>query len=330
MVLRKTQTMGAVAACVLTSALATPAVLAKDASSQLQAQFAARYQQNQQLEAQLLQQAASLQSANQTVAQLKATVDTLNQQIAALYAAEQTLANAEANIPADVGGGQPLLQQRAKLKAQAKAAQSQIAKDRREKKPVQLRLDELRYKEIAMLEDEVDLRIKEADSQRKGGWKQPLDGALRELQKTILDLQASAIRYTKLWIQLAKAPSATSSGSTTSGSSASGSASGVPASVTGLAYATSSIVIPASGAAAVTDVVAVQPTVKDAAGNTLAVSGVYSLSGPEGAQGVSIDPVTGTVTVQPGATPGTYTVTFTQGGVSESVTLTVTAQTSGQ
>lgn len=98
---------------------------------------------------------------------------------------------------------------------------------------------------------------------------------------------------------------------------------GAPASITGLGYATATIVIPAANAAPVTDAVYSAPVVTDGEGNVLTDSGVYSIAGPSGASGVAIDTATGLVTINPGATAGTYTVTYTQGNVNDTASLTV-------
>ncbi len=96
---------------------------------------------------------------------------------------------------------------------------------------------------------------------------------------------------------------------------------GAPATITGLGYASTTLTPPATGN--ITDAVSVVPTVKDAYGNALSNSGTYSLTGPLGATGVSIDSSTGTVTVANGATAGSYSAIYNQGGVTDSVNLTV-------
>ncbi|GGJ00181.1 hypothetical protein GCM10010885_06780 [Alicyclobacillus cellulosilyticus] len=306
----------ALAACLATGLVSAPAVWARGAADQ-QAEFTAHYQHNQQLEAQLLQQAEAGNVNNDTIAKLKATIDTLNQQIAALYVAEQALANAEATIPAEQQTNatlQALLQQKAKLESQIKSDQQASKGNKGNHRGAQARAD-LQNRQALMAQlNQINFQIKQLQRQASQWQKKPLAGALQELQSSIFHLQAAVIHYTNLWIQLEK-PQASAS---------------VPASITGLAYVASTVTVPADGSAPVTDVVAAQPTVKDAAGNVLSANGVYKLSGPSGAKGVSIDPTTGTITVLPGATPGVYTVTYTQGKVSESVTITVTAQAAAQ
>lgn len=91
----------------------------------------------------------------------------------------------------------------------------------------------------------------------------------------------------------------------------------VPAQITGLAYSASSI----SGAA--TDVVSTDPVVTSNFGTTLPDTGTYTLAGPSGYTGVSIDSATGAITVNSGAMDGHYTITYTQGMVRENVPVIV-------
>lgn len=102
-----------------------------------------------------------------------------------------------------------------------------------------------------------------------------------------------------------------------------GSTAGTPASVSGLSYAAPAVTIPPAGGQAVTDAVATPPVVRDALGNVLADSGSYALTGPAGASGVSIDQASGLLSVQAGATPGSYAVTYTQGSAAQAVGITV-------
>jgi hypothetical protein len=90
----------------------------------------------------------------------------------------------------------------------------------------------------------------------------------------------------------------------------------VPARITGLSYATDSIT--ASGI----DVVSTYPVVTSNYGTIMADTGTYALSGPSGYTGVSLDS-SGAITVSSGAMDGQYTVTYTQGTVSDSVPVVV-------
>jgi len=73
----------------------------------------------------------------------------------------------------------------------------------------------------------------------------------------------------------------------------------------------------------VKDTVGAQPRVTDASGQVLPDTGAYRLQGPAKFKGVAVDRLIGTVTVRPNATPGAYTVTYTQGAAAEQVTLQV-------
>ena len=127
------------------------------------------------------------------------------------------------------------------------------------------------------------------------------------LQVAITDLQATAISLLDADLLLADASSAT----------------GKPAAVQGLAYSSDTITIPARGQGAVKDTVGAQPRVTDANGQVLPDTGAYRLQGPAKFRGVAVDRLIGTVTVRPNATPGAYTVTYTQGAAAEQVTLQV-------
>lgn len=151
----------------------------------------------------------------------------------------------------------------------------------------------------------VNLQIKNVNNDNSPWKHAPLGGGLTSIQSSIYDLQASAIHYTTQWLNETKAST------------------GVPTTISGLSYASASVTVPTSGSAGVTDIVAQQPTVKDQNGNALSNDGAYEISGPANATGVSIDSTIGTVTVEPGATVGTYTVTYAQGSVTETSTLTV-------
>ena len=128
------------------------------------------------------------------------------------------------------------------------------------------------------------------------------------MQGVITRLQTAAISLTDAWLALADA--------TWAGSQ--------PATIQGLAYTSATIAAPAKGQAPVTDTVGVQPTVTDASGQVLPDTGTYRLRGPANSRGVSVDRLIGSVTVHPGATPGQYTITYSQGRAREQVILQVT------
>ncbi|MCL6445000.1 MAG: hypothetical protein K6T83_16360 [Alicyclobacillus sp.] len=293
------ETIAAVAACVW---LAVGTTLASESD----ASFKSHYQHNAQIEASLLQKAQSVSSNNADVKALETTVQSLNQQIATLYNVEQTLAEAANNAPnlsaAEINN---LKQQRQKLVDKAQSIQQSIRSaqshhDDDKVKRLQARRASV-LRQISMIDDELGGNASSAVST------QQFRGGLQQLQAVIYRLQAAAIHYTNQWIRLETNATL-----------------GTASSVSGLAYAETSLNIPHDGVNE--DVVASQPIVKDQNGNILDDIGVYTISRSSGsdsgtADGVTIDAVSGTVTVHPGAAAGSYTVTYTQGDVSEQVTL---------
>ncbi|MBX5436186.1 MAG: hypothetical protein IRZ33_03105 [Alicyclobacillaceae bacterium] len=276
-----------------------------------QTQFIAHYQHNAQIEATLLAKAQALPSGSSAITPLKDTVATINQQVPSLYDAEQALAALPPGDAAEqTDAALAALQQlRKKLKAEQEQLQRQSADAKKQpagKDTVHSLLQQLRNTSQRLRQFNVQLQ--HAKSQSAAGRQKPLGSGLGELQSAIYHLQTVAIHYTSLWIQLAR-----------SGASAAA----VPFSITGLAYADDEIRVPSAGAPAVTDVVAAWPMVKDADGNILPAAGLFRIAGPSAGAGVTIDAVTGTVTVQAGAKAGVYTVTYIQGDDSDSVELTL-------
>ncbi len=127
------------------------------------------------------------------------------------------------------------------------------------------------------------------------------------LQETLTELQSSVIELLEGWLLLADTSRAASQ----------------PVAIQGLAYTQGTISIPAKGEPPEADTVGSQPEVTDKDGHLLPDTGGYRLQGPPRFRGVAVDRLIGTVTVRPGATPGTYTITYTQGRASEQVTLRV-------
>ena len=271
--------------------------------------FAARHAAYATTEANLLQKAQAGTGSSTTATAYSTKVQTINTQIAALFTSEQALAAAKASIPSRNPG------EKAKLQAQKRTLTHEITDAR-----AKLKKD----RKNSSAAHELTLKVKAWTAQLRtvnfglthplvafGMWKiHPYAGGLVALQTSILDLQQAAIHYTQLWIAAETAASTTP----TTGSAAT---------ITGLAYAVSSITVPPAGSAAVVDAVSVAPVVKNAQGNVLPDSGTYTIAGPTGATGVAIDAASGQVTVNAGATVGTYVVTYAQAGVSESVNLTV-------
>lgn len=274
------------------------------------ATFSAHYQANANVEAGLLQkaQAGMAGQSSATLTQLQSTVSAIQTQVAALYTAEQALAVAGTSIPAGGTTWQTASSSQLALRGRLMAA---IAKDRSALRGHHA--EWWRKQETGRLQSAqraLQLLNGRLDAQSKASvmWRtHPYDGALTQLQSSIFALQHAAEHYTNVWIALESTTTTVN----------------VPASVTGLAYASSTITVPPTGSSFAADAVATAPIVKDAAGNILNGQGSYTITGPSGYTGVMIDAVSGEVTVSPGATAGGYTVTYSQGTVTESVYLTV-------
>lgn len=127
------------------------------------------------------------------------------------------------------------------------------------------------------------------------------------LQGTIARLQTTAISLMNAWLLLADTAWVGSQ----------------PVTAQDLAYTKGTIAVPSKGQGPIADTVGVQPRVTDASGQVLPDTGTYRLRGPARFHGVFVDRLIGTVTVRPGATPGQYTVTYTQGHAMEQVILQV-------
>ncbi len=301
-----------------TTAIVTASMVAMTAGSafaqQSNTSFVAHYNQSAATEAKLMQQAQVSGNTNATVTGLLSTIENINSQITALFASEQALVQGEAKIPRLEGAFKKFMSlntQRQHLLKEIRTDEAKLKKDWHHRQNVNYKQDKLQLQVTLDQLKEVNLQLSHPDQGVLAWKKNPYDGGLTALQTSIVDLQKSSLHYTQELISLLKVTPAP--------------VQVTAASIAGLAYANASLTIPAAGSAAVTDVVAVRPVVKDSAGNVVADAGSYGLSGPAGAQGVTIDSATGTVTVNAGATPGAYVVTYAQSGVSETVTLTVAA-----
>lgn len=71
------------------------------------------------------------------------------------------------------------------------------------------------------------------------------------------------------------------------------------------------------------DMVIALPLVTDANSNIISAVGTYSLSGPQGAQGVSISSASGLITIKPNASLGDYFVVYSNSGAYETITVHV-------
>jgi hypothetical protein len=299
-------------------ALSGVAVSGPAFAAQQQGSFARQYAHNMQVETTLWAKANASTFSDSRIDALKTAVSGMNSESAQLYTTEQALVQVHSD--AHAAGGHSVVdvqawkRQRAGLERDLHRIKHALAEHSKK--------HHLSAKQRAQLkaEEKLDLaRIRVLDLELRQGahgdyaWhRAPLDGALMDLQKSILALQVSAIHYTRDLISLEHVKVAPSSGGAQSA-----------ASVSGLAYATASIQIPAQGTAAVTDAVYQLPLVLTANGMTLPDQGVYTLSGPSGAvygaNGIAIDAQTGLLSVASGATAGIYQVTYAQAGAEESV-----------
>ena len=247
--------------------------------------FMSAYEQNAQLEASLQQRAMANGMQNPSAVSLNSTIQTINSQVATLYSAEQALTNAIPALPPAFQGNW----------------QHNQHGDRGEKgKKMQVEKWQLNLGRLIRQQDHPQLPA----PYRQG---QYLNSALSSLRTSILDLQKSAIQYLYVWLSLP----------------ATNTQPGNPATITGLTFAEATIPVPALGAAPVYDPVVGAPVVKDQYGNTLSDTGTYSLIGPNGSAGVTVNPSNGELTVVPGATVGTYTVIYVQGGVMQRVVINI-------
>lgn len=161
--------------------------------------FSTQYQANAAKETSLLQSVQS--SSDPTISQLISTVQNINSQVETLYSVEQTLANAQGSVP-NVSENQSHLknleQQRSKVMRQWENVSSQMQRYRGKNIPKKLQLE---YTQFQNQLHKINQEISSENSLVK--WeKQPYDGALTELQSSILQLQTSAIYYTQEIIKL--------------------------------------------------------------------------------------------------------------------------------
>lgn len=270
--------------------------------------FIAGYEHGAQTEAELLQKAQTLGTADPFLPQFLETVQTLNQQVADLYTLWQALAGMAAHPSSAPGTAAASL-----LRSEKAALSLDIAADKGRLdslpdatgKSSRLTQKALKYATVIL---DRQLRAVSASLQQvsAGLSGSRLAGGISSLENAILHLQHVVILYTTIWVYHSQPAEL------------------VAAQASGLAYGSSTVAPPSAGQSPVIDAVAAAPTVTDQAGNTLPDTGTYSLTGPSGASGVSVDPITGALTVEAGATAGNYTVTYTQDGVADSVTVTVT------
>ena len=69
------------------------------------------------------------------------------------------------------------------------------------------------------------------------------------------------------------------------------------------------------------DMVIALPLVTDANSNIISAAGTYSLTGPKGAQGVSISSASGLISIKPNASLGDYFVVYSNSGAYETITI---------
>lgn len=278
---------------------------ARDAGN---AVFIAGYEHGAQTEAELLQKAQTLNTADPSLPQLLQTVQTLNQQAAGLYTLWQAFAGMAAK-PSSAS----LTVAVSLLRSEKAAILSDIAAEKSRIDSLSSAsdgYDRLTRKALKYAGGVLDRQLRTVSASLQlvsaGLSGDPLRSGISSLENAVLRLQHIAILYTTVWVQHRRPASL------------------AVARASGLAYASSTVAPPPSGQSPVTDAVAAAPAVTDQAGNTLPGTGTYSLAGPSGASGVSVDSITGALTVEAGATAGDYIVTYIQGGVADSVTISVT------
>ncbi len=298
--------LGSLALGLGTAALVLGSVGQSAHAASPQSTFSARYTQNANTEALLLQQAQTAGGSSPAIATYSNTVRSIEGQVGLLYSSEQALSLAKAAIPVQMSDRNKLQTQERTLNHELANAKSRLERAKRDRIAATVRMLELQVKTWTAQLAEIKYEL--GHPLLDGTWTgHPLGGGLTALQQSILDLQQAAIHYTRLWIAVAKAAPVL----------------GNPASITGLRYASASVLIPTPGSAAATDPVAVKPVVKDARGNVLPDTGAYSVTVPPGAVGVAIDATTGLLYVYPGATSGVYVISYSQGGVVDRVGVAV-------
>ncbi len=304
---RVTRTIAAVGFAGSLFGLMTTGAFAQETSAT--SSFQARYAHNVQVENTLLAKAQAAMPGG-TTSTYAASVQSINAQSAALYSAYQTLLATRTAIPKAPTiktNREHMLQERNHLELVIKQDKNHYNYDQHHHARIAARVT-ANDLHLALLQlNSVNYQLEHRDTARSTWNVHPLDNGVTALEQSILDLQMSAMHYTNVWI----------------GQEHAAASSTVPASVYGLAYQSSTVTLPAVGAPTVVDAVAAQPVVKTQTGAVLQNQGVYSLSGPTGATGVSIESANGTLLVAPGATAGLYTVTYTQQGVSETVQVNV-------
>lgn len=186
--------------------------------------FATKYQANVTAEQALWAQVPTT-SSDATIVALKASVQSIDGQVASLYAAEQALATTETSIPKVKPVSQATLnglnRQRNNLQMLAKVEWS--AANRNHNKPKEqaaFKLDMVKYnsfqKQLGNVEQKIVQISAEIKAQNANGVTstKPYDDGLLALKTSILDLQTSAMTYTKEIIAQQASDSAAASTST--------------------------------------------------------------------------------------------------------------------
>ncbi len=285
-----------------------PALPAGVAHAQADAAFTAHYEHLAEVEAQLQAQVATLAPADQArVPALARAATRLDAHVATLYALDQALA---------ATGARPLAEGRLTraVLPPLRAARDAVAAELKALTAASRKSPVLRPRLAPLIasaragDQQLLAETNDASRQvREPVVRKSAAAQILLLQAAITQLQNTAIDLIDARLLLANASAD----------------SGPPAAVQGLAYTSTSITVPGKGERAATDPVGVQPRVTDASGAVLPNTGSYHLQGPPKFHGVLVDRLIGTVTVRPRATPGRYTVTYTQGRVKEQVVLQV-------
>ncbi len=282
---------------------------APGARAETEAAFTAHYEHQAQVVTELLTEARALPAAQQThAAAVARSVTALDSRTAALYTQYQALSAA---------GAQPLPPARLSqdILSALRAATSGLATEIQAGKQAPGGNAAWRTRMAGLIDSagQSEQQIDQETGSVKASSQLPAfrtSAAAQSsvLQTAIAQLQATAISLLNAWLLLSDTSRAASQ----------------PVTIQDLAYTTNAITIPARRKGATTDTVGVQPQVTDANGRVLPDTGNYRIGGPAKFHGVTVDHLIGTVTVRPGATPGQYTVTYTQGRARQQVTLQVT------
>ena len=302
---RSTNIAQGIAAAVLLTSLAPAAGSVRAAGA---AAFTAHYEHRAQTLAELTAKAQALPPAGRAKGQaLAGYVATLNAETTSLFAQDQALT---------APGARPLAVSMlaAEVAQDLRDAKAAMAGEVQTLSPGALATAASERRLAALLGSARDAgpRIATEIANAARALRRPAVGRSAAAQSVVVEaaitrLQESSISLLEASIALAGASAAASRAATAAG----------------LAYSAAVVLIPRAGQGLVTDAVGAPPRVLSQGGQLLPDTGTYSLGGPGRLRGVAIDPVTGTLTVGPGAAPGRYLVTYVQDAAKVRVRVTL-------